>query len=143
MQPVGAPGPVPAAWPSGVSPRRWRRGAALVAAVVTGLAGPLPPVAAVNDVQPVVVSQNPADFTPSVNDGVKAVVQAQFVADGGGVDFSQAAGLFLADDRLYFGSSRTGVLSRVRFTGGRVTSAATTVNTDGSWTHRAVFVPND
>jgi hypothetical protein len=62
-------------------------------------------------------------------------------ADAGSVSFANAAGLTLADGRIFYGST-DGTLRSVPFAGGRVTGAPSVVSTDGSWTFRGLFVPN-
>lgn len=77
-------------------------------------------------------------FTPQ-----SSVVGAQtFTADSGGLTFAQASGLTLANGRILWGSSADGALRSAPFAGGRVTGAASTVSADGTWRHRAIFVPN-
>jgi hypothetical protein len=77
-------------------------------------------------------------FTPE-----SEVVGAQtFVADSGGVDFANAAGMTLASGRVLFGSSRDGDLRSAPFAGGRVTGPASVVSADGTWRYRAIFVRN-
>ncbi len=77
-------------------------------------------------------------FTPESN-----VVGAQtFQADAGGVSFATAAGMTLASGKILFGSSSDGALRSASFSAGRVTSAATVVSSDGTWRHRALFIPN-
>ncbi len=71
------------------------------------------------------------------------IVGAQtLTADAGGVNFSTAAGLTLADGKIYYGSSSDGSLRSASFTGGRVTGAPTVVSSDGTWRFRGMFVPN-
>jgi hypothetical protein len=69
------------------------------------------------------------------------VVGAQsFVADAGGVGFGTVAGMTLAGGRILYGSA-DGALRSVPFSGGRVTGSPSVVSADGTWTHRALFVP--
>lgn len=76
-------------------------------------------------------------FTPQ-----SEIVGAQtFTADAGGVSFSSAAGLTLADGRILYGSN-DGTLRSVPFSGGRVTGAPTELSSDGTWKFRGMFVPN-
>lgn len=76
-------------------------------------------------------------FTPE-----SEVVGAQtFVADAGGVNFSTAAGLALADGTVLYGSG-DGALRSVPFSGGRVTGSPTVLSSDGTWRFRGMFVAN-
>ena len=69
------------------------------------------------------------------------VVGAQtFVADSGGVSFSTASGLALAQGRVLYGSSSDGALRSVTFSGGRVTGSPTVLSSDGTWKFRGMFV---
>ena len=77
-------------------------------------------------------------FTPESD-----VVGAQtFQADAGGVNFSTVAGMTLASGRVFYGSSSDGALRSAPFSGGRVTGAAAVVSADGTWSYRAIMVPN-
>jgi hypothetical protein len=71
------------------------------------------------------------------------IVGAQtFTADAGGISFSTAAGLTLADGRIYYGSSSDGALRSATFSNGKVTGAPTAVSSDGTWKYRGLFLPN-
>jgi hypothetical protein len=77
-------------------------------------------------------------FTPD-----SAVVGAvTFQAEGGGVDFGSVAGMTLASGRILYGSSGDGSLRSVAFSDGRVTGSPTVVSSDGTWSYRAILVPN-
>ena len=77
-------------------------------------------------------------FTPQS----EVVGALTFVADSGGVDFSQVSGMTLAGGMILYGSSGDGSLSTVPFSGGAVTGSPTVVSSDGSWAYRAIFVPS-
>ena len=72
----------------------------------------------------------------------KIVGALTMTGDAGGINFSTAAGLTLADGRIYYGSSTDGVLRSAPFNGGRVTGAPTVASADGTWKLRALFLPN-
>ena len=78
-------------------------------------------------------------FTPE-----SEVVGAQtFVAASNGVSFASVAGLTLASDRIFYGSSADGSLRSVPFAEGRVTGTPTVVSADGTWRYGAIMVPNN
>jgi Malectin domain len=78
-------------------------------------------------------------FTPE-----SEVVGAQtFTADNAGVDFSTVSGLTLASGRLLYGSTSDGALRSVAFDNGAVDGSPTVLDNSGSWTARAMFVPNN
>lgn len=77
-------------------------------------------------------------FTPE-----SEVVGAQtFVAASNGVSFASVAGLTLASDRIFYGSSADGSLRSVPFAEGRVTGTPSVVSADGTWRYAAIMVPN-
>jgi hypothetical protein len=63
------------------------------------------------------------------------------VADAGGVNFANVAGMTLAAGKIFYGSG-DGTLRSVPFIGGRVTGSPSVVSSDGSWSFRGLFVPN-
>ena len=77
-------------------------------------------------------------FTPES----RVVGALTFVADNGGVDFSKVAGMTLAGGRILYGSSTDGALRSVAFTNGAASGSPVTLDTDGTWKYRAMFVPN-
>jgi hypothetical protein len=77
-------------------------------------------------------------FTPESD-----VVGAQtFTADTNGVNFAATAGMTLASGRILYGSSADGSLRSVPFSNGRVTGNPAVVSSDGTWSYRAIFIPN-
>lgn len=77
-------------------------------------------------------------FTPE-----SEVVGAEtFVGDNGGVDLGAVAGMTLAGGKVLYGSSADGSLRSAPFAGGRISGAAGSVSTDGTWNYRAIFAPN-
>lgn len=77
-------------------------------------------------------------FTPE-----SEVVGAEtFVANSNGVSFSSVAGMTLAGGRILYGSRADGALRSVGFGGGAVNGSPSVVSDDGTWSYRAIFVPN-
>ncbi len=77
-------------------------------------------------------------FTPE-----SQVVGAQtFVADNGGVDLSTVSGMTLAGGNVLYGSTADGALRSVAFGSSGITGSPSVVSNDGTWTSRALFVPN-
>jgi hypothetical protein len=76
-------------------------------------------------------------FTPE-----SEVVGAQTFTEGSVyTNFGTVAGMTLASGRILYGSDE-GALYSQPFSNGRVTGVPTPVSNDGSWTYRALFVPN-
>jgi len=77
-------------------------------------------------------------FTPE-----SQVVGAQtFVADNGGVDLSTVSGMTLAGGNVLYGSTADGALRSVALSSNGISGSPSVVSNDGSWTSRALFVPN-
>ena len=76
-------------------------------------------------------------FTPE-----SEVVGAQTFTEGSVyTNFGTVAGMTLASGRILYGSDE-GALYSQPFSNGRVTGVPTPVSNDGTWTYRALFVPN-
>lgn len=75
-------------------------------------------------------------FTPE-----SEVVGAQTFTAATSVNLSAVAGMTLAGGKVLYGSS-DGTLRSVAFTDGQITGGASVLKADGSWSYRAIFLPN-
>ena len=86
-----------------------------------------------------VVAGDPALHWRAFSPEDEVVGAAEHTAPSPGVDLSSAAGLTLAQGRVFFGSA-DGMLRSVLFAHGAVAGRPAVVSADGSWTGRGLFV---
>jgi len=65
-----------------------------------------------------------------------------FTAPGGGIRWDRASGVTLAESKVYYGTTIDGALREVPFADGAIAGSPRVINGDGSWRHRAIFLPN-